>query len=1666
MSNAGGGLPPINVRIAISTTGAAAARNAVASVGAGSQGMARSVAASTVPIRMMGDAMRQTASLIKYAVIGELVNAGKQAIQMSRQFEISMSQIRGLVGISAQQVKVYKDEILALGAASSKGPIELADALYFITSAGIKGQRALEVLKESAESAAAGLGETKIVADALTSILNAYGGSTYSAAKANDILVATVREGKAEADQFAPALGKVLPVAAAFGASFEDVSAGVAALTRGGASAGTSAIYLRQVLSQLLKPSKQAADTMRDAGTSAEELRNKIQNDGLLNALSYLNTKLGGTDAEIASAGLTKVFGNVRALTAVFSLLGPNLEANRQIFENLNNATGDADLAFQAYTKTADYKFKKAAAESQSALIRLGDAIMPTVTGLMEMGGAIARVAETMFRFAGGSNIFNKIAKGLLMAGAAAMIFTRASLFLFTRVSSLVRLFGHGQIVLRGLTVGVRGHNAAMQQSGMAAMVNSNAYKILGISSQGQIALETELAVATAGNTMITEQETIAILKNNMTKARGAAAGKIMVAASTGQTFANEAEALSWIQKAFAVESFGKSLMTALPMVIGIATLAYTLATSFGLIGGGMGAGMEGPRQSLEDINNLLETTAAYASTGINIAVTLDDKDAGKTPDELKKETIDAVDSAFYGGQDALQNAMRNSASSASKINIAAAILGGMKIDDPEARADMAQRLSDVLGMGAAESTKILDVQSKQYGANAAGLYNASVTLALAQKKKNTWAPDIQPDFAAIDKFSGLYGNELVDALRKEGISADYFEQVGRQISAQFNRTGDVAGFFKSFGYAADQLKGFTKEEQELAANDELIVKSFEELNAAAGDTGVKFENLKDGLANIVSSADNTDALTAFLGPLNLGTQETAQLVEKLQTELGKLKNATPAEQMRVFSEIVLENSQVVANNEHELRMLQNSAYDVTTEFENGLNPAIQDQVDAFDAATEAIKNYEKGQEAVAGLSKNFVEAQIDANNATNDFKESLKDAGGTVGFSGKQGKAYEDLIKFTEESLNVANIIMASDDPQAVQKATEYMSKQYTQAIAALTANGKTSVEDAQQQLANIGFNPMDIARTWTGNKTDPLAVLGLPTAEAMPETTKAIVEGFRAGLLGNKEGDKTGVTEFNKQLLQDFYDDWRIASPSKVAAEKIGLPIGQGIIQGMLAAATSDESEKVTDAITRRMERDLQIGSPSKLIAKTIGKPAGQGFIKGFVDVVSAQSAFGTDGFSPVVEPLVGATESAGKTAAKRFADALKGGLTAAKITSVLKQISDKKTPFKDFLNAVVGNIQDALGTVGGYIDAQLNLSKAILETQKLAYSQQLLDGELAKSIRERERNARKFGDSGGTAVTDYEISKIEELQKAFEQASRNYSMRRGTLTDVMDAEDALNEARAAASEASSEVIDSENAVLDARNNLKNKDLEASKAIYDVVDAQQAMTDAAIQLRINMSDAVEYFNNFANQALPNLGISFANLGISINELNKASGGYGDIVTSAIPGAKAETESVSFSPVVDTPTDTSAGGGTGFGWNPATGKPFANFIAAAKALHPNFFKTYKGSTPNLAAKSAFPKLYEEYKRLNLTMLADGGLVTRPTLSMVGEAGPELVIPLSKLNTTTALERYTNVKPSMSDSKASNNQVFNITVNNPVPETASDSISRRMKSLSNAGLFG
>src|SRR4029079_10270447 len=109
----------------------------------------------------------------------------------------------------------------------------------------------LDVVKQSAMAAKAGLGDTQTVADAVTSAMNAYGSEVLSAAHATDVLVNTVKEGKGEAASFAPVIGNVSALASKLGVSFEDVGAALAAQIRLGTDAETASTQLQALFSGL-----------------------------------------------------------------------------------------------------------------------------------------------------------------------------------------------------------------------------------------------------------------------------------------------------------------------------------------------------------------------------------------------------------------------------------------------------------------------------------------------------------------------------------------------------------------------------------------------------------------------------------------------------------------------------------------------------------------------------------------------------------------------------------------------------------------------------------------------------------------------------------------------------------------------------------------------------------------------------------------------------------------------------------------------------------------------------------------------------------------------------------------------------------------------------------------------------------------------------------------------------------------------------------------------------------------------------------------------------------------------------------------------------------------------------------------------------------------------
>lgn len=344
---------------------------------------------------------------------------GGASMKMAGDFDDSMTRIQGLVGVNQKQVEQWKGQIMDMAPAMGKTSKELAEGLYFITSSGIDTSKAMEVLEQSAKASAAGLGSTSTVADMVTSAMNAYGVENLSAAQATDILTAAVREGKTEPEELAMSLGRVLPIAAQLGVGFADVAAATSTMSLSGLDAAEATTALRGVLGTILGPTEQAKEALAGMGTNADELRAMLQEKGLLQTLQFMADKFQG-NSEAADA----VIGNVRALTGFLNLTGQEGQKVAGIFNDVANATGDTDEAFQAMSQSSGFELRQAMAELNNAMIDLGNAIGPTVLPVLKaMIGAMADAAS-LFGMLPGPIKSVVVGFGLLVIGGAAL--TRA----------------------------------------------------------------------------------------------------------------------------------------------------------------------------------------------------------------------------------------------------------------------------------------------------------------------------------------------------------------------------------------------------------------------------------------------------------------------------------------------------------------------------------------------------------------------------------------------------------------------------------------------------------------------------------------------------------------------------------------------------------------------------------------------------------------------------------------------------------------------------------------------------------------------------------------------------------------------------------------------------------------------------------------------------------------------------------------------------------------------------------------------------------------------------------------------------------------------------------------------------------------------------------------
>ena len=299
------------------------------------------------------------------------------SIKQAASFQQSMAQVSTMLDQqSMKYMPAFEKAIKKMSMTYGEGTKTLADGLYNILSASIPAEKAISVLDASVRAAKAGLTDTGVAADAITTIINAYGLSAEKATDISDLLFAIVKRGKLTFAELAPNIGKVAALSAKAGLSLEDLGSTIATLTRSGVRTEMAMTAVRGILNAMLKPVDEAAAAFEDKLGVAMNTTT-LKAEGIVGILTRMK-KAGLTPEEIS-----KMFPNVRALTGVVAAMG-DLEGITYDYNLMLNRTGLSQEAFEKNVSTTEHELRKFKETLNIILVGLGAGLLPIVNKVAE----------------------------------------------------------------------------------------------------------------------------------------------------------------------------------------------------------------------------------------------------------------------------------------------------------------------------------------------------------------------------------------------------------------------------------------------------------------------------------------------------------------------------------------------------------------------------------------------------------------------------------------------------------------------------------------------------------------------------------------------------------------------------------------------------------------------------------------------------------------------------------------------------------------------------------------------------------------------------------------------------------------------------------------------------------------------------------------------------------------------------------------------------------------------------------------------------------------------------------------------------------------------------------------------------------------------------------
>ncbi len=397
------------------------------------------------------------ADLVKTAS-SQLTNLAQSAIQNGSIYETSLAKVGTIADLGKLSIQKLGSQITDMSNTMGIAATDIAEATYQAISAGQDTANAVEFAGQAAKLATAGFTSTTSAVDILTTALNAYGLSADQATHISDVLLTTQNLGKTSVDELSSSMGKVIPLAAAYNVSVENLSSGLAVMTASGIATAEATTYTKSMLNEL-------GDTGSSVGKILQQQTGKsfaqLSADGksLGDVLQVLYDSVG--DDGTAFAGL---WSSVEAGTGALSLVSGGADKFNGVLGQMVDSAGATDTAYQTMTDTFQHSMESLQTTAENLSIDLFEAMEPglkeaanwgtdclnTLTSALNEGGPAAMLDAA-------SGILENLTAGVVqkipgLASAATQVITKLVQYLADHQDEI---FDAGIQLLEQLIIGI-----------------------------------------------------------------------------------------------------------------------------------------------------------------------------------------------------------------------------------------------------------------------------------------------------------------------------------------------------------------------------------------------------------------------------------------------------------------------------------------------------------------------------------------------------------------------------------------------------------------------------------------------------------------------------------------------------------------------------------------------------------------------------------------------------------------------------------------------------------------------------------------------------------------------------------------------------------------------------------------------------------------------------------------------------------------------------------------------------------------------------------------------------------------------------------------------------------------------------------------------------------